>query len=254
MGFFDKAKRFFGVKADDDDADDEQATDAAADAPAAPRAGLDPALEAARNAARERAGAGRRGERPPLRDVERPAQVGVDEALAARAAGDRDQARTILRDIDRGGGLRTLLRAAAALEAGDEAELRPLLPVVAAEEPAWRVLLQVAGALADPVRAAPYLDAARAGGAPAWALAWANALADDATVRRHGLVELLFEDPALARAVAARDLAVPGVVADPAAAETWASFAHGRDSIRRFGAAEVARVLDRAFAPGGAAR
>ena len=95
--------------------------------------------------------------------------------LAARDAGDREGAREILREIDRGSGLRTVLRAAAALEAADRREVDESLPAVAAEEPAWRVLLQTAGALDDRARAGALVERARAAGAPAWAIAWSRA-------------------------------------------------------------------------------
>jgi len=185
-------------------------------------------------------------ERPPLADAPSSPSQSVEDVLAAREAGDRNEARKILREIDRGSGLRTVLRAAAALEAGDDAELSPLLPLVAREDPAWRLLLQMAGALDDAALAKPYIEQAIRQGAPAWATAWTRALSNDETIRREGLVELLFSDAALARTVAARDLAVAEVMADPDAAQRYASFAHGRDSIRRFGAKVVAALIDRA--------
>ena len=83
-------------------------------------------------------------------------------------------------------------------------------------------------------------------GAPRWALAWARATSLDAEERRLGLVELLFADAPLARTVAARDLHIEGVEADPEGLGQYAGFVHGRESIRRFGAAEVARLLERA--------
>jgi hypothetical protein len=229
MGFFDKAKRLLGLDTDDGDAEDE--------------AGAPPAAPAPRPAVRTRGGRER-----PTRDLPPAATSGpsLDDALAAREHGDRATARRILAEIDKGSGLRTLLRVAAALEDGDEDEARPLLPAIAAEEPAWRVPLQVAAALGDQ-RAAPWLEAARAGGAPAWAIAWAAALVGDEAARRRGLVELLFADAALARTVAARDLSMPGAAVDADAAQRYASFAHGRDTIRRFGAAAVAEALARAL-------
>ena len=86
-------------------------------------------------------------------------------------------------------------------------------------------------------------------GAPAWALAWVRALSEDETERRTGLVELLFEDAALARTVAARDSALADVKADNDAIRRYAAFAHGRDVIRKFGAAQVASLLGRAPDP-----
>ncbi len=140
-----------------------------------------------------------------------------------------------------------MLRAAAALEAGDEGELGPLLAALKAEAAEHKIWLQVAAALgASGGAAAPYLERARAAGAPGWALAWARAISEDATARREGLVELLFSDAPLARTVAARDLAVEGAVPDAEAMGRYAAFAHGRDCIRRFGPRAVADVLERA--------
>ncbi|MEJ7733296.1 MAG: hypothetical protein WKG00_29390 [Polyangiaceae bacterium] len=233
MGFFDKAKRFLGLT---DEEGDDDPTGASASSEATP------AADAQRAPSRARGGRGR-----PARDLPPAASSGpsLDDALAAREGGDRATARRILAEIDKGSGLRTLLRAAAALEDADEDEARSLLPAIAAEEPAWRVPLQVAAALGDE-RGVPWLDVARAGGAPGWATAWAAALVGDAQGRRRGLVELLFADAALARTVAARDLSVPGAVVDAEAAQRYASFAHGRDTIRRFGAGAVAEALARA--------
>ena len=239
MGFFDKAKRLFGLG----DGSEEDAPDADADATRTAA----PAPSASRDPRADRLAKARgRKDRPPL--MEMPPEQGqtIDDALAARESGDMRGARKILETIDRGGGLRTVLRAAAALEAGDEGELRPLLPKVAAEAEGWKLWLQVASALGEPKAAQPYLDHAAAEKAPAWALSWARAMADDEAVRREGLVELLFTDAPLARTVAARDLAVTGAVADPEATARWAAFSHGRESIRRFGAPVVADLLARA--------
>jgi hypothetical protein len=109
------------------------------------------------------------------------------------------------------------------------------------------LLLQIAAALGDAAQAAPLVERAKAAGAPDWALAWTRAVATDEAERRAGLVELLFTDAALARTVAARDLDVGGALADPSAAQRFASFAHGRDSIRRFGAPIVAKLALRAL-------
>jgi len=235
MGFFDKARQLLGLGGDSDDDAPDEAPEPAASAPADPRAAR---LAKARG----------RKDRPQL--LEMPPEQGqtVDDVLAAREAGDRKGARKILETIDRGGGLRTVLRAAAALEAGDEDELAPLLPKVAVEAQGWKLWLQVASALGDPKAAQPYLDHAAAEKAPAWALAWARAMAVDEAARREGLVELLFTDAPLARTVAARDLAVVGAVADAEATARWAAFSHGRESIRRFGAPVVAELLARAAA------
>ena len=56
---------------------------------------------------------------------------------------------------------------------------------------------------------------------------------------------MLFEDAALARTVAAKDLAIEGAVADPAAARRYTAFAHGRACVKRFGPDLVADLLDR---------
>jgi len=225
MGFFDKARQYLGLggSSDEDEADD-------------------PAPNAAAPGARGRD----RKDRPPL--VEPPAGTGqsVEDALAAREAGDHAEARKILATIDRGKGLRTLLRAAAALEAGDEDVVKSLLAAVAEEAEGWKLSLQLAGALGDPALAAPYLARAVAAKAPAWAIAWARAGSSDEAERRAGLVDLLFEDPRLARTIAARDFNVVGAVTDADATPRYAAFAHGRDSIRRFGAATVGRLVDRA--------
>jgi hypothetical protein len=242
MGFFDKARRLLGLGASDgDDGDDDDAVEAPAAAPAAGRA---PSAGDGR-AARLAKARGRK-DRPPLADVPPEQGQTVDDALAAREAGDPRGARQILATIDRGAGLRTVLRAAAALEAGDEDELRPLLPAVAAEAAGYKLWLQVAAALGDPGAAAPYLERAAAEHAPPWALAWTRAVSTDETARREGLVDLLFTDAPLARTVAARDLGAEGVVSDPEASPRYAAFAHGRDSIRRFGARAVADLLERA--------
>jgi hypothetical protein len=231
MGFFDKAKQLFGLGGASEDEEP-------SDSPAPGRGGkLD------------------RKDRPPLKDVPPSHGRTVEDALAAREAGDRDEALKIFAEIDRGRGLRVVLHAAAALEDGDERALESLLPAVASEAEGWKLLLQVGGALGDPSLAKPYVERAIAEKAPAWAIAWTRAVSDDDTERREGLVELLFSDAPLARIVAARDLAVPGIVADADAAERYAAFAHGRDCIRRFGAPIVAQLVERAReTPRGAAR
>lgn len=227
MGFFDKAKQLLGLggSADDDEADNPSPT---GDARGPGARGRD------------------RKDRPPL--VDQPAGTGqsVDDALLAREAGNRTEARKILAQIDRGKGLRTVLRAAAALEDGDEDEVKSLLPAVAAEAEGWKLSLQIAGALDDRALAATYLERAVAEKAPVWAIAWARAASSDEAERRTGLVDLLFEDARLARTIAARDFQVPGAVPDADATQRYAAFAHGRDSIRRFGPATVARLVDRA--------
>jgi hypothetical protein len=225
MGFFDKARQLLGLggSTDDDEADDPS-----------PHAGAPGAK-------------GRdRKDRPPL--VDQPPGTGqsVEDVLVAREAGDPEEARKILAQIDRGKGLRTVLRAAAALEAGDEGEVKSLLAAVAAEAEGWKLSLQIAGALGDPALAAPYLARAIAEKAPVWAIAWARAASSDPAEQRGGLVDLLFEDARLARTIAARDFSIPGAVVDVDATPRYAAIAHGRDSIRRFGAPTVARLVDRA--------
>jgi|HubBroStandDraft_6_1064221.scaffolds.fasta_scaffold108836_2 hypothetical protein len=233
MGIFDKARQLLGLGATREDDEDDDA--------------LPPPAPAVADARGERLAKARgRKDRPPLEDIPPEQGQTIEDALAAREAGDRPGARKILATIDRGGGLRTVLRAAAALEDGDEPELRPLLPLVAAEAAGWRLILQVAAALGEGPAAARLVDAATAEKAPAWALAWTRAMAADDAARREGLVELLFADAPLARTVAARDLAIPGAVADSTAATRYAAFAHGRDSIRRFGAPAVAELVERA--------
>lgn len=252
MGLLDRAKRFLGVGSrNDGDGDGDGAGDAS---PTLAAAAAAPEKDArGSSSSGPAAGADRMGgrKRPPLTEVQPSQSRGVDEVLAAREAGDRALARQILDEIDRGGGLRTVLRGAAALEAGDAAALGALLPAIAREEPRWRLLLQVAAALGDPAAAAPYVARAEKEGAPPWALAWSRAVSSDEQTRRRGLVELLFTDAPLAHTVAARDIGVDGVVADVNAAQRYAAFAHGRDSIRRFDAALVAALLDRAAAIGG---
>ncbi len=185
--------------------------------------------------------------RPPLRDVP-PAAHGasLEDALALHGRGDLAGARAVLREIDRGKGLRTVLRAAAALEAGDEAELATLLPAVNVAEPAWLLPLQVASALPGGDLRRRQLALAEARKAPAWALAWAGAMSEDDAARRRSMVDLLFADCALARTVAARDWKVPGAVDDGRAVERYATLSYGRDVILRFGASVVAGVLLRA--------
>ena len=248
MGFFDRAKSWLGIgsaeqegeaAAREDRRREAEGSSIGAEARGDP--GATPKFDRAREPRRKD---GR--ERPALKEVEPSSSVTLEDALQAREEGDSAQFRQILREIDKGGGLRTVLRAAAALEAGDEDELAPLLPIVSAEEPAWKLPLQIAAALADPQAAGPHIDRATRAGAPAWAIAWSRALSTDAGTCREGLVELLFTDASLARAVAARDLQIERVVSDPLAAQRYTSFAYGRDSIRKFGAPLVAKLLDRA--------
>jgi hypothetical protein len=221
VGFLDKAKALFGI--------DRPTTKP-------PESGATP-------------GDARRGRkkdgRPPLPEVTAGASATIDDALAARDRGAKDEARAILAAIDKGQGLRTVLRAAAALEAGDETELGKLLSAVAKEQPAWQLRMQVAAAL-DPgeERASLVRDGVRLG-APAWSVAWLGIGDPDEAKSRSAMVDLLFEDAALARTVGARELALPGVKADNASIRRYASFAHGRDLIKRFGAMLVFDLLGR---------
>src|SRR4051812_30575817 len=155
-----------------------------------------------------------KGDRPPLKESAGAASATLEDALLARESGSRDEARAILAAIDKGQGLRMVLRAAAALEAEDAEELSALLPAVAKEQPPWQLPLQIAAAVASGPERAPLMRRAEQRGAPAWALAWVQSLDTDPSTRRAGLVDLLFADPGLARTVAARDLAVANVKPD----------------------------------------
>ncbi len=180
--------------------------------------------------------------RPALKDIPLAApSASLDDALEAREAGRAEEARAILIAIDRGKGLRTVLRAAAALEAGDEDELLKVLPAIEAGDLGWRLALQTACALSlDDAQAevrARLMSFAKGRSAPESLLAWAAA----------SRVDLLFADAALARTVAAREWKVEGAEDDREAVERYATFSHGRDAIRRFGASSVARLVSRAF-------
>lgn len=183
--------------------------------------------------------------RPPLPEVSGAASATIEDALAARAAGKMDDARAILAAIDKGQGLRTVLRAAAALEAGDEDEVAALLPLVKRDAPAWQLRLQVAAALESGRERDDLVARATALGAPPWSLAWLRATSQGDDEKRRGLVDLLFEDPPLARTVAARDLGFADIKADNDAIRRYAAFAHGRDLVRRFGAPHVVLLLAR---------
>src|SRR5262245_60951692 len=101
MGFFDRAKQLLGLGGagaeDDEDSDLKDAPKRPAKA--APRGRERPARD--------------RADRPPLNDVPPVQSQSVEDALRAREAGDKAEARRILIEIDRGQGLRTVLRAAA---------------------------------------------------------------------------------------------------------------------------------------------
>jgi hypothetical protein len=220
VGFFDRAKAVFGLQKD------------------APASGPAPSLDRS-DGRKNKPG------RPPLPEVSGAASATIEDVLTARAAGSFDEARSILAAIDKGQGLRTVLRAAAALESGDEEDLAKLLPLVQKESPAWQLRLQVAAVL-DPGKERDDLVARAVRlGAPAWALAWLRALSSNTDEQRAGLVDLLFEDAALARTVAARDLGFTEIKVDNDAIRRYAAFAHGRDIIRRFGAAHAVALLAR---------
>lgn len=221
VGFLDKARAMFGIDK------------------AAPKTSESGPLPADVRRGRKKDG------RPPLPEITASASATIEDALAARDQGAKSEAYAILAAIDKGQGLRTVLRAAAALEAGDEAELGKLLSAVASEQPAWQLRLQVAAALEEGEdRAALVREGVRMG-APAWSVAWLDVGAADETRSRAALVDLLFEDAALARTVAARELGTTGVKPDNDAVRRYTSFAHGRDIIKRFGAKQVASLLER---------
>ncbi len=217
MGFFDRLKKMLGGGEEGEPA----AEAAPSEKPAARRA---------------------RKDRPPLAEPPPPSDT-IEDVLAARAEGDSKRAREILRSIDRGAGLRTVLRAAAALEAGDLDELREIEAKVMGDAP-WRLLLQTAAALGD-ARGTKLLEEAAALRAPSWALDWARCAIGDEDARRRALVDLLFVDAALARVVAARDLQIDGVKEDASAIARYAGLDAGRDAIHRFGAPMVLQLLDR---------
>lgn len=183
--------------------------------------------------------------RPSLDHIDATPQKSLEDALQARERGDLAEMRKLLDEMDQGKGLRVVLRAAAALEAEDHDTLRMLLPKVAALDPPWRLLLQVAAALDDPTKRAPLVEQAMQLEAPSWSIAWTRCLSNDKDEQRQGLVELLFVDIALAQTVAARDLKIADVVANPKAAKRYASFTHGRDCVKRFGAPLVANLLEK---------
>ncbi|MET0595466.1 MAG: hypothetical protein ABW133_22395, partial [Polyangiaceae bacterium] len=113
MGFFDRAKAALGLQKD-----------------------VQPSVSGTVPRG-ERDGRKNKGSRPPLPEVAGAGCATFEDVLAARAAGKLDDARAILAAIDKGQGLRTVLRAAAALEAGDEEEIAKLLPLVKKDAPAW---------------------------------------------------------------------------------------------------------------------
>ena len=222
VGFFDRAKAVFGLQKD------------------APRSDSGPVPRAERADGRKN-----KAGRPPLPDVSGAASATIEDVLTARAAGSFDEARAILAAIDKGQGLRTVLRAAAALEARDEDELTKLLPLVRKDSPAWQLRLQVAAALESGPAREELLQHGVKLGAPTWSIAWLRALSSNDDEQRAGLVDLLFEDPALARTVAARDLGFADIKVDNDAIRRYTAFAHGRDIIRRFGAAHLVALLGR---------
>ena len=227
MGFFDRLKKMLGGDASSEEGEADEAS-AKGEAPAS------------RAPNRKR-----KGERPPLAQPAPPSAT-LDDALEARDAGDKDKARAILRAIDRGAGLRTVLRAAAALEAKDEDELAPLVKSLAHAEAPWRLHLQLAAAMGeDDAKATTQLARGEALGAPGWALGWARAATGDEERRRVALVDLLFVDPAFARTVAARDLKIEGAHEDASAIARYAALDAGRAAIRRFGIDPVRALVAR---------
>lgn len=220
MGFFDRLKQMLGGG--------EGEADAAKGVAGAPAHGQ----------ARKR-----KGERPPLVEPPPPSAT-LDDAFEARDAGDKAKARAILRSIDRGAGLRTVLRAAAALEDRDEEELTQLLPALTSAESPWRLHLQLATAIGD-ATAEPHVGRAEQLGAPKWAIAWARTATAGEDEKRRALVDLLFLDAPFARTVAARDLAIEGAHEDSAAIARYASLDAGRVAIRRFGVEAVSALVER---------
>lgn len=219
MGFFDRLKKMLG------------GGEAAAAEEAAPE-----------NPGKTRGEARKKRSRPPL-GAPPPPSENIEDVLVARAAGEKRRAREILKTIDRGAGLRTVLRAAAALEDNDDEEVRALAPKVIGDAP-WRLFVQTAAALGD-VRGEPLVIRAAETGAPPYAIAWARcAIGSEAECRR-ALVELLFIDAPLARTVAARDLKIEGAHEDGTAIARYASLDAGRDAIARFGADSVVALVDR---------
>jgi hypothetical protein len=219
MGFFDRLKKMLGG---DGEGEGEQPTDAP------------PSQAPTRK---------RKGERPPLAQPAPPSAT-LDDALEARDAGDKEKARAILRSIDRGAGLRTVLRAAAALEAGDEDELAPLVSSLAHADAPWRLHLQLAAAIGD-ASAASQVARGESLGAPAWAIGWARAATGSDEEKRAALVDLLFADAGFARTVAARDLKIEGAHEDASAIARYASLDAGRVAIRRFGIDPVRALVTR---------
>ncbi len=190
--------------------------------------------------------AAKKAGRPPLKDLPKASsEASLDDALVARASGKHEEARAVLAAIDRGKGLRTVLRAAAALEAGDLPEVELLLPALRDTEPRWMLPAQLAASVAAPEVRGRLLEDARSSGAPAWVLAWVHAAADDPIEATRGMADLLFADAPLARTVAARECKLDGAVDAREAVERYTSFAHGRDVIRRFGVAPVLAVYER---------
>jgi hypothetical protein len=228
MGFFDRLKKMLGGEGDAGEGSGAEA----------PSKGAGEDGPRSQGPARKR-----KGERPPLAQPAPPSAT-LDDALDARDAGDKEKARAILRSIDRGAGLRTVLRAAAALEAKDEDELGPLVASLAHAEAPWRLHLQLAAAMGDDSGAAQ-VERGKALGAPAWAVGWARAATAGDDEKRAALVDLLFADPGFARTVAARDLKIEGAHEDATAIARYASLDAGRVAIRRFGVDPVRALVAR---------
>ena len=222
VGFFDRAKAVFGLQKE------------------ARTPGSTPAQPARSDGRKNKA------DRPPLPDVSGAASATIEDVLVARASGSFDEARALLAAIDKGQGLRTVLRAAAALEAHDEEDVTKLLPLVRKDSPPWQLRLQVAASLEPGPERDALVRRATELGAPPWSIAWLRALSPSDEERRAGLVDLLFEDAGLARTVAARDLGFTDIKVDNDAIRRYAAFAHGRDVIRRFGTTHLVALLARA--------
>src|SRR5262249_27181150 len=237
MGFFDRLKKMLGGEGD------------AGEAPAEVEGAEGEGAPRSQSPTRKR-----KGERPPLAPPAAPSAT-LDDALEARDAGDKEKSRAILRAIDRGAGLRTVLRAAAALEAKDEAELGPLLEALAHAEAPGRLHLQLAAAMGgEEPAAAAQIDRGKTLGAPAWAMGWARAATADDEGRRGALVDMLFDDPAFARTVAARDLKIEGAHEDASAIARYASLDAGRAAIHRFGVDPVRALVARIDGGAGGAK
>lgn len=165
----------------------------------------------------------------------------LDEAVAARAAGDLARARAILDGIDvaRGGGMRRLMRAVAMFESGDAAGARALgagaaLPGGVAMALARMQLAAAKGRVDEVAGTEAIADLARALAARA---------AKDETGLRRAMAALLFSDPELAALVVSKELGMDAPPSTPRAAERYASIARGRDLFATWGTDGIAAFL-----------